>query len=168
MGEIENIVILWTIVGSWMAGGGENSRRVKLKFLLVSGIHSFNVAQLVPRCLLECVCRGLDGGSVVVDRCRRSEWVLKLALSNNVAVHWAVKVDLWISSKNRPIVDIKRWVCKGVYVCLFMRVYFCDTFVFIHACVYVCFINACLFLCSFMRVYICVHLCVYICVNVDR
>ena len=44
--------------------------------------------------------------------------------------------------KNRPIVDLRRWVCKGVYVCLFMRVYF----VFIHACVY---------LCSFMRVYMC-------------
>jgi hypothetical protein len=77
-----------------MAGGGENSRRVKLKSLLMSGIHSFDVGQLVPRCLLECVCRGMDGGSVVLDRCRRSECVLKIVLSN-VAVHWAVKVDLW-------------------------------------------------------------------------
>ena len=48
-----------------MAGGGENSRRVKLKSLLMSGIHSFDVAQFVPRCLLECVCRWMDGGSVV-------------------------------------------------------------------------------------------------------
>ncbi len=93
---------------------------------------------------------------MVVDRCRRFECVLKLALSN-VAVHWAVKVDLWISSKNRPIVDIRRWVC---------------IFVFIHACVYVCVIHACVFLCSFMRVYMCVYICVhayvYICVKVDR
>jgi hypothetical protein len=48
-----------------MAGGGESSRRVKLKSLLVSGIHSFDVAQLVPRCFLECVCKGMDGESVV-------------------------------------------------------------------------------------------------------
>ena len=31
---------------------------------------------------------------------------LELALFK-VAVHWTVKIDLWIS-KNRPIVDIKR------------------------------------------------------------
>ena len=61
--------------------------------------------------------------------------------------------------KNRPIVDLRRWVSKGVYVCLFMRVYF----VFIQACVFcvhscVCifvFIHACVYLCSFMRVYMC-------------
>ena len=76
-----------------MAWGEESSRRVMLKSLLVSGIHSFDVAQFVPRCLLECVCKGMDGGSVVVDHCRRSEWVLKWALSN-VAVHRAVKGDL--------------------------------------------------------------------------
>ncbi len=64
-----------------------------------------SVAQFVPRCLLECVCRGMDSGSMVVDHCRRSECVLKLALSN-VTVHWTFKVDLWIS-RNRPIVDIR-------------------------------------------------------------
>ena len=109
---------------------------------------------------------------------------MKVALSN-VAVHWAVKVDLWRSSKNRPIVDMRRWECKGVYVCLysrykevvyicvcscvcilcsFMRGYMCVSFMR----VYFVFIHACVYLCSFMRVYICVHSCVYICVKIDR
>ncbi len=72
----------------------------------MSGIHNFDVAQFVPQCLLECVCRGMDGRSMVVDCCWRSNWVLNLALSN-VAVHWTVKIDLCIS-KNCPIVDIRR------------------------------------------------------------
>ncbi len=92
-------------------GCEESSKRVKLKSLLVSNIHSFDVTQFVPQCFLESVCRGMDGGSMVVDHCRRSEWVLKLAPSN-VAVYWTVKFDLWIS-KNRLIVDIRssrrRW-----------------------------------------------------------
>ncbi len=36
-------------------------------------------------------------------------------------MHWAVKVDLWISSKNRPIVG----GCVKVYMC-------------VHSCVYIC------------------------------
>jgi hypothetical protein len=58
------------------------------------------------------------------------------------------------------IVDIRRWECKGVYVCLFMRVYF----VFIHACGYVCFIHACVFcvhLC--VCIFVVIHACVYLC-----
>ncbi len=82
----------------------------------------------------------------IVDRCLRSEWVLKLAISN-VAVHWAVKVDLWISSKNLPIVG----GCVKVYMC----VYSCMCiFVFIHACVYVYFIHACIF--------VFIHACIYV------
>ena len=62
------------------------------------------------------------------------------------------------------IVDVRRWECKGVYVCLFMRVYFC-----VHSCVWICVLHSCVcILCSFMRVYICVHSCVYICVKIDR
>ena len=66
------------------------------------------------------------------------------------------------------IVDIRGWECKGVYVCLFMRVYF----VFIHACGYVCFIHACVFcvhlcVCIFVVIHACVYLCsfmrVYMC-----
>ena len=38
---------------------------------------------------------------------------LKLALSN-VAIHWTVKVDFWIS-RNRPIVDIRSSRRGGVY-----------------------------------------------------
>ena len=60
---------------------------------------------------------------------------LELALSK-VAFNWTVKVDLWISKK-RPIVDIRRRVCKVVYVRIFV------------------FIRACVYLCSFMRVYMC-------------
>ena len=58
------------------------------------------------------------------------------------------------------IVDIRRWECKGVYVCLFMRVYF----VFIHACVYGCFIHACVFCVhSCVCIFVFIHACVYLC-----
>ena len=40
-----------------MAGGGENSRRVKLKSLLMSGIHSFDVAHWCPDVFLN-ACAG--------------------------------------------------------------------------------------------------------------
>jgi hypothetical protein len=81
----------------------------------MSGIHSFDVAQFVPRCLLECVCRDgrwkYGGGSLLEIRV-----CLELALSN-VAVHWTVKVDMRIF-KNHPIVDIRssrrRWSTSQV------------------------------------------------------
>ena len=51
-----------------------------------------------------------------------------------------------------------------VFLCSFMRVDMCVSFMR----VYFVFIHACVYLWSFMRVYICVHSCVYICVKIDR
>jgi hypothetical protein len=70
------------------------------------------------------------------------------------------KVDLWISSKNRPIVDLRRWVCKGVFMCVYSCVYMCVSFMRVYFCVHSCvciflFIHVCVFLGSFMRVYMC-------------
>ncbi len=105
------MVILWKVIGIWVAWVWREQQTSQAQvFASVWHSHLRRCTVCDPMSSWMRVQRDgrwkYGGGSLPEIRVR-----LELALSN-VAVHWTVKVDLWIS-KNLPIVDIRssrrRW-----------------------------------------------------------